>query len=1347
MVAHAQTTLWNGYQNSSQVQLDYAPATGSQNSSLHYLGAALSSGNGALANTVQISEANGNSWTVDTGSEGMVITADYLYKAFGIDATKFGKPSTAQISYTSSGLTYYGFYQPLNVGLYSGSTGNGALTAVAKQMQVFIATGNSPTALHYYECAPNCSGNLKDSLEQMGIGFGRGYPGDYPLPAGTPPRADTDPLLNLTTVTGANIQAMAPGYVVTASSILLGLTAAQQTNTTFVKLLPIPITGETTGSAYQIAATATDWQTPAMTLIVSRANPSVNGTYYGSLLVDTGLLNVELSTGGSTKPGLMYQPAAPLTSSALQIYLPGLASAQGQPLSYALLYQGSCVPPAASLIVVGHCPVPQDYQNSSGQGLSPVYPTNSNNAPMDGINFNSVSPTGPAFINTGANFLNYFNIVFDPVSGFFGYQVSPTAMQTDNNPNLTPSIALQGPVAIPAGTTVSLPTFLFEEFPQGDTQQTNVQLSSTGQVTMAGPIASAIYCIGMMPCSATGLEITAGTFILTANNTYIGATMVDPGATLALGGTGGIAASSGIVANGVFDISGTTAGASVTTLFGAGTVNLGGQTLTLTNASGTFGGVLADGGLSGGTGGGLTIASGGQTLTGINTYTGATTINAGAALALAGSGSIAASSGVTANGLFDVSKTTAGASIASLAGSGQVNLGAQPLTITEGSGIFSGNIADGGLGGSLIIAGGAQTLTGANTYTGATTITGGGTLAITTDAALGAASAPLAINDGTLLALGNLSTSRPITIENAGGTLNAGDYIFALGGPLTVDGPLTTMGTVALGLAAQVDSTLRVNGSLAAPSLLIQHDGTLRGTGTVTGPTIVAGTLAPGNSPGTLTIAGPVTMLPGSVTQFDIDGAGTGTGAGNYSRLLITGTGNTFIAGGTLLPQLRGITGSATNTYTPPLGQSFLAVAAQGGIQGRYDSLKQPTGLAPGTRFDALYGPTTLSLVVTPSAYAALGLAGIPETTNQSAVGGALDAGRPISGMVMAPGQVALYSPLYSLPGSAIPAVLEALAPTIDADSQMVWRAAAHLVGGAINAAMATRRGGQPDSQEQTAEGPKGSTIWLTALGQFDTVGSANGVPGYSGSTGGVVAGVDMPALPWLTAGGAMAFTSPQVGTTNGQTMSGQALQVAAYGSAHRGIFFADAQFSGLFFQDSTQRPLPVYGVQADGQTSGTGIGGSIRAGAHLQVANWVVEPSLGLAGVGIAQRGFTETQAGAADLSVGSAGLTSIQSVLGARAERRIAVGEAMALVPTARLGWLHEFADTDGTATAAFTGNPGAPFGVESAPIGRDAALIGLGVTWETGGPISLNLAYNGAFAANANAHTLTGGISVRW
>ena len=118
---------------------------------------------------------------------------------------------------------------------------------------------------------------------------------------------------------------------------------------------------------------------------------------------------------------------------------------------------------------------------------------------------------------------------------------------------------------------------------------------------------------------------------------------------------------------------------------------LGSQTLTLSNASDTFDGVIAGAG-------GLTVNGGTQALGGANTYTGATTIGSEGALALSGSGSIAASAKVTDNGIFDISATTGGASIQSLAGSGNVALGGRTLTLSNANDTFSGAIA--GAGGS-----------------------------------------------------------------------------------------------------------------------------------------------------------------------------------------------------------------------------------------------------------------------------------------------------------------------------------------------------------------------------------------------------------------------------------------------------------------------------------------------------------------------------------------------------------------------------------------------------------------------------------------------------------------------
>jgi len=212
---------------------------------------------------------------------------------------------------------------------------------------------------------------------------------------------------------------------------------------------------------------------------------------------------------------------------------------------------------------------------------------------------------------------------------------------------------------------------------------------------------------GINSVTGGGLTLAStatGTETLTGVNTYTGATTVNAG-TLALSGTGSVASSNGvfIATGGAFDISQTTAGASITTLADTpsspanGTVSLGSQTLTITAGSTTFSGVIQDGGIGGGTGGGLSIAGGSQTLAGVNTYTSATTIDATARLALSGLGSIASSSGVVDNGTFDISglipSGTSVATITTLSGAGAVTLGANTLTLSNASGTFSGGIS------------------------------------------------------------------------------------------------------------------------------------------------------------------------------------------------------------------------------------------------------------------------------------------------------------------------------------------------------------------------------------------------------------------------------------------------------------------------------------------------------------------------------------------------------------------------------------------------------------------------------------------------------------------------------
>jgi len=84
-----------------------------------------------------------------------------------------------------------------------------------------------------------------------------------------------------------------------------------------------------------------------------------------------------------------------------------------------------------------------------------------------------------------------------------------------------------------------------------------------------------------------GLTVTGGGVLsLLANSPYSGETWVQAGSGLSLKGAGAIANSSGVIADGTFDISGVTAaGTSIQSLAGSGAVALGAKNLTITNAN------------------------------------------------------------------------------------------------------------------------------------------------------------------------------------------------------------------------------------------------------------------------------------------------------------------------------------------------------------------------------------------------------------------------------------------------------------------------------------------------------------------------------------------------------------------------------------------------------------------------------------------------------------------------------------------------------------------------------------------------------------------------------------------
>ena len=116
------------------------------------------------------------------------------------------------------------------------------------------------------------------------------------------------------------------------------------------------------------------------------------------------------------------------------------------------------------------------------------------------------------------------------------------------------------------------------------------------------------------------------------------------------------------------------------------------------------------------------------------------------------------------NGTFDISATTAGASIKNLSGAGMVTLGSQTLTLTNASGTFAGAI--GGNGGLVKQGAGLFTLSGTNTYLGATAVAGG-ELRVN-------GSVASAVNVQTGATLSGIGTIGGLVTIQSGGTLSAG---------------------------------------------------------------------------------------------------------------------------------------------------------------------------------------------------------------------------------------------------------------------------------------------------------------------------------------------------------------------------------------------------------------------------------------------------------------------------------------------------------------------------------------------------------------------------------------------
>ena len=383
---------------------------------------------------------------------------------------------------------------------------------------------------------------------------------------------------------------------------------------------------------------------------------------------------------------------------------------------------------------------------------------------------------------------------------------------------------------------------------------------------------------------------------------------------------------SGTIAGGL----GATQADAVTFVSGANTLALGGADATSTNngltgsvdiKAGTLTFNQAAGGMTGnvafsdtviGAGAIIKAGTGTLTLSGANTFTGGTTfaageLDVGSAGALGGSGTLGFTGGTlqySATNQTDYSArfSTANNQAYTVDTNGQAVTFASALTSAGGTFTKLGT--------------GTLTLSGSNTYSGGTTIDAG-TLAVGTDANLGAAAGGLTLSGGTLETTAGFTSARTVALGAANGTVRVDTGTTTLSGTVSGAGSLFKAGAGTLTLSGANSYT---GGTfIDAGTLSVAADGSLGGGLIFQGGTLeTTATLASGRTirldgAGTIQVDTGTATLSGTVSNT---GALTKTGAGTLALSATNSfSGGLSIGAGTVDLQKSGAAGSGAITF------------------------------------------------------------------------------------------------------------------------------------------------------------------------------------------------------------------------------------------------------------------------------------------------------------------------------------------------------------------------------------------------------------------------------------------------
>ncbi len=525
------------------------------------------------------------------------------------------------------------------------------------------------------------------------------------------------------------------------------------------------------------------------------------------------------------------------------------------------------------------------------------------------------------------------------------------------------------------------------------------------------------------------------------------------------------------------------------------------------------------------------------------------------------------------------------------------------------------------------------------------------------------------------------------------------------------------------------NGNLYVNGTLVINLLTIGADGLLGGTGTIFGDIVNFGTIAPGNSIGTLTVNGNVTFMDGSVYLVEI--------AANGASDLLDINGKLTINGGTV------VTALPRALYTN--GRQWTIIKADS-VNGQFDSLSTNLSNSQTLSLHLVYGSKTVKLVLYRKPFEELG-----ETNNQKSVGSALDTIVGLAGGEMA---ATIISMDFDMNLTEIRQAMSAMSP----EMYTAFGGVGLQINNSLDLAVAHRqtdsrirkffKASDGSSHEQEVSQTQWN-FWAQSLGAKSDRDSDEDYMGHSQEMTGLVFGFDRSFLSKFTAGFNLGYSDSDIDFGNGHSGSVQGKHIGLYGTADLGSFFVDGTFSYGDFNNSAVREISFAGLYANGFSSfgSDGFSGRLRTGYEFSLSsNWLIAPMAGLSYGQLNLGSFTESGAAHLSVDIEEQKVESLVSSLGIQVAGRIELGN-WRFLPRAELSWRREFKDDAPTISANFVDYPEAPFNVSGIEPVSDSTAIDMSFVGEYGKSLSFYLDYTALFGNGFTAHQAAVGVSYRF